>query len=123
MPPIISGDDFHGSLRREVRRRRARRQWGPWRLDVAAADLAYIRGDGCLSYSLDLLAMHSAAAVTEALAQVRSKIWCSSADLGDLVAAIDDIFGLRPTFSGGAIDPGRYLRSVYGERAEPEDAA
>ena len=107
---------------RDRAERRARRQWGPWRLDANTLELIYAdkgRGD---RYFVDLERMNTSAAALDWIFQLQKKSWTSVDDIGHLIAALQDIFDPQARLCGfgcvGApgekIDATRYLRARYG---------
>jgi|ERR1035438_548954 hypothetical protein len=75
-------------------------KWGNWTLDVKNRTLDYMNN----RYSIRLESMTSSAPVLDWIAQLSMKTWASREDIGYLVEAIDDIFGLQRAFCGSERD-------------------
>ncbi len=103
--------------------KRARRTWGRWHLDIDTLELIYRNDRGRDVYPIDLERMGTSAAMLDWIFQLPKKNWTSGEDLGNLVAALQDIFdpqGWLCSFgctgaSGKKIDATAYLRGLYGE--------
>lgn len=70
--------------------------WGSWIFDVSRLVLYW--GRGPYPYEIDLEDCTDSAQVLDWIAQLSHKQWCSAADIGDLVRALDDIFDLQAHF-------------------------
>lgn len=84
----------------------ARRQWGPWCLDTEKMDLVYQDKRGRSLYFVDLYRMNTSAAVLDWIFQLQGKPWCSSQDIGDMVAALRDILNPQSSLCSLAATPG-----------------
>ena len=92
---------------REAELRHQRRQWGRWRLYTETLELVFEERPGCSGYCIDLERMNTSAAVLDWIFQLHGKGWCSSEDIGDLIAALDDILSPQARLCSGAGGGGR----------------
>lgn len=79
-------------------------RWGNWQFDEENLNLVYEPHD----YPIDLETCRNSAEVMDWIAQLSEKTWCTNADLGDLVRALDEVFGLRAFCASGRdheVDP------------------
>jgi hypothetical protein len=65
-------------------------RWGRWELDTERLVLRHEEG-----YELDLELFSSAAPMLNMIVQVHHKAFMSATDVGYLIAALDDIFGIQ----------------------------
>jgi hypothetical protein len=80
-------------------------EWGDWRLNRDALVLELVK-DGRLQYELDLESFTSAAKLLDMIVQVHHKTWTSVEDVGQLVAALDQIFNIQPALTPMGEDKG-----------------
>ena len=73
--------------------------WGRWALD--AEDLRLHHEE---NYSVDLKRFSSAAPMLDMIVQVRRKVFVTTTDVGDFVAALDDIFDIQSSLVPGGVD-------------------
>jgi hypothetical protein len=115
-PPIMGLAEIHATAEIDAIASRVRRRWGNWRLDTADMSLVYDR-PGAGRYWIALARITSGAEALDWIAQVNGKGWASPADVGDLVAALDDIFCLQGNLCGmgrnKSLDAAVYLRRRY----------
>lgn len=74
-------------------------RWGRWTLD---AEHLVLRNEE--NYSVDLKRFPSAAPMLDMIAQVRHKVFLTTTDVGDFVAALDDIFDIQSTLVPQGVD-------------------
>jgi hypothetical protein len=94
-----------------------RGRWGNWVLDRERLTLEFDNGEAW--YEIDLERCASSAAVLNWIAQIRTKVWATSQDVGDLVHAFDDVLGLQQNLCSFGVDTpiadiGAYLRRRLG---------
>lgn len=79
-------------------------QWGVWRLENSRL-IHYGEGEGHWSnrYSVNLEAMNTAAQMLDWIFQVSSKTWATREDVGNLIEALDDIFGPQGSLCSGGM--------------------
>ena len=65
-------------------------RWGRWTLDPEHLVLRHEE-----KYEIDLKRFSSAAPMLDMIVQARTKVFMKTADVGDLVAALDDIFHIQ----------------------------
>ena len=102
--------------------KRARRTWGRWKLDTDTLELIYRDDRGRCRYPIDLERMGTSAAMLDWIIQLHKKNWTSAEDIGDLIAALQDIFdpqGRLCSFGstgapGQKIDATAHLQALYG---------
>ena len=113
-------------------RLRMNSKWGPWHLRRETLELLYIDARGCQEYAVDLEDCYNSASTLDWVAQVAEKSWVSSADIGDLVLALNDVIGLQQNICGFSkdhqIDPVKVIRgrlnpTSSGCLADPRDTA
>jgi len=80
-------------------------RWGPWRYDAKTLELKYSK-DG-YTYEVDLERCNSSAQILDWVCQVSQKSWCSVADLGHLVNALDALLDPQEHVCSGAMGGGR----------------
>jgi len=79
-------------------------KWGNWRLEPDAGLLVIrksLRGSPRVTYEIPFDRCNTSAEILDWIGQVNQKKWISRADVGYLVEALDDIFGLQATFCSG----------------------
>jgi hypothetical protein len=95
--------------------RRRRTQYGRWRFDEERLVLVDTGANG-YGYEIDLEKCTTSAAVLDWIAQMRTKTWINTEDIGDLVEAFDRLIGLQSTLCGfghecGPIDVAAVIRN------------
>lgn len=88
------------------------RKWGNWTLNAKYRTLDYKEDQ----YSIRLESMTSSAPVLDWIAQLSEKTWASREDIGYLVEALDDIFGLQGAFCGDEKDKRLNAKAFLAER-------
>ena len=119
---IWTWPDLCAKVEQDRAEKRARRTWGRWRLDTDTLELIYRNDRGRDIYPIDLERMGTSAAMLDWIFQLHKKNWTSAEDLGDLIAALQDIFdpqGWLCSFGctgapGKKIDATAHLRGLYG---------
>ena len=91
-------------------------QWGRWTFNPrnACLEIEIVAGHG-VEYQVPADELKSSARILDWIYQLRDKTWATSADIGDLVQAIRDLFG-RGVASGGLdhpFDPKPILTKSY----------
>ena len=76
-------------------------RWGPWKIDPVRRAIFY---DGPHDYWLPLAQTNNSAEVLDWIVQLHEKSWATPEDIGNLVAALDDIFDLQNNICGCGID-------------------
>jgi hypothetical protein len=76
-------------------------QWGKWKLDRDRRAIYY---DGPHDYWFSLGQMNNSAEVLDWIVELHEKSWATPEDIGNLVAALDDIFDLQNNMCGCGID-------------------
>jgi hypothetical protein len=74
-------------------------RWGRWTLDPERLVLRHEE-----KYEIDLKRFSSAAPMLDMIVQVRNKVFMSATDVGDLVAALDDIFHVQGSLVPSGVD-------------------
>ncbi|MBS1104290.1 hypothetical protein JK202_14970 [Gluconobacter sp. Dm-62] len=90
-------------------------QWGNWSLNKDNYCLEH-PGPGCMSYQVPLEDMNNPAIILDWIYQMNEKTWMTKEDSGNLVSALQDIFG-RGICGGGSfksINAKDYLKARYG---------
>lgn len=80
-------------------------KWGRWKLDLERLVLIDSHPSG-YGYEIDIEKCTTSAEVLDWLAQMRTKTWVNTEDLGDLIVAFDDILSLQATLCSGGEDCG-----------------
>jgi hypothetical protein len=73
--------------------------WGRWTLDAEHLVLSHE-----VDYDVDLQRFSSCAPMLDMITQVRNKTFMTTTDVGDLVAALDDIFDIHSKLSRSGVD-------------------
>jgi hypothetical protein len=86
-------------------------RWGEWVLDWDELTLTHQREN----YGFDLERFKTAAQMLDMIVQVRTRRYMTATDVGDFVAALDDLFAIQPSLTpmGNARridDVGKHLR-------------
>src|SRR5271156_2576194 len=76
-------------------------RWGKWKLDRERRVIFY---DGPHDYWFPLAQMNNAAEVLDWIMQLHEQSWAAPEDIGNLVAALDDIFDLQNNICGCGIE-------------------
>jgi hypothetical protein len=76
-------------------------KWGNWKLDRDKRAIYY---DGPHEYWFSLGQMNSSAEVLDWIVQLHEQRWATPEDIGNLVAALDDIFDLQNNLCGCGIE-------------------
>src|ERR1700691_1366124 len=76
-------------------------RWGKWKLDRVRRAIYY---DGPQDYWFPLAQTNNSAEVLDWIVQLHEKSWATPEDIGNLVAALDDIFDLQNNICGCGID-------------------
>jgi hypothetical protein len=76
-------------------------RWGKWKLDRDRRAIFY---DGPHDYWFPLAQMNNSAEVLDWIMQLHEKSWARPEDIGNLVAALDDIFDLQNNICGCGIE-------------------
>jgi hypothetical protein len=76
-------------------------QWGKWKLDRDRGAIFY---DGPHDYWFPLAQVNNSAEVLDWIVQLHERTWSTPEDIGNLVAALDDIFDLQNNVCGCGID-------------------
>jgi hypothetical protein len=76
-------------------------RWGKWKLDRDRRTIYY---DGPHDYWFSLAQMNTSAEVLDWIVQLHEKSWAKPEDVGNLVAALDDIFDLQNNMCGCGIE-------------------
>lgn len=76
-------------------------QWGKWKLDRARRVIYY---DGRHDYWFSLAQMNNSTEVLDWIVHLHEKKWATPEDIGNLVAALDDIFDLQNNLCGCGIE-------------------
>ena len=74
-------------------------RWGRWTLDAEHLVLCHEEG-----YEIELERFSSAAPMLDMIVQVRNKVFMTTTDVGDFVAALDDIFDIQSSLVPGGVD-------------------
>jgi hypothetical protein len=91
-------------------------KWGNWTLDAENRSLDYKNDKYSFGYRINLESLTSSAPVLDWIAQVSEKTWATREDIGYLVQAFDEIFGLQGSFCGVARDKEINAKSFFRER-------
>ena len=75
--------------------------WGKWKLD---RDRRVIYYDGRHDFWFSLGQMNNSAEVLDWIVELHEKSWATPEDIGNLVAALDDIFDLQNNICGCGVD-------------------
>jgi hypothetical protein len=86
--------------------------WGPWVYRQQTAELSYAD-----RYSIDLERCRTSAQVLDWVVQLRHKSWTTAADIGALVAALDDLLDLQATRCGWGVERSIVSRKQYAARS------
>jgi hypothetical protein len=91
-------------------------RWGRWRLNVETLEL--LHDD---DYGFQLERFSTAARMLDMVVQVHHKMFLNREDVGDFVAALDDLFDVQPSLTpfGGSReipDVAEHLRRRFAER-------
>jgi hypothetical protein len=76
-------------------------KWGHWKLDRDRRAIYY---DGPHNFWFSLGQMNNSAEVLDWIVQLREQKWATPEDVGNLVAALDDIFDLQNSMCGCGIE-------------------
>ena len=76
-------------------------RWGNWKLDRARRAIYY---DGSPEHWFPLTQMNNSTEVLDWVVQLHEKKWATPEDIGNLVAALDDIFDLQNNMCGCGIE-------------------
>jgi hypothetical protein len=76
-------------------------QWGKWKLDRDSRTIYY---DGRHEYWFSLAQMNNSAEVLDWIVHLHDEKWATPEDIGNLVAALDDIFDLQNNICGCGIE-------------------
>ena len=76
-------------------------QWGKWKLDRARRAIYY---DGPQDYWFSLAQMNNSTEVLDWIVHLHEEKWATPEDIGNLVAALDDIFDLQNNICGCGIE-------------------
>jgi hypothetical protein len=76
-------------------------KWGKWKLDRARRVIYY---DGPHDYWFSLAQMNNSTEVLDWIVHLHEEKWATPADIGNLVAALDDIFDLQNNLCGCGIE-------------------
>ena len=76
-------------------------KWGHWKLDRDRRAIYY---DGPHDYWFSLGQMNSSTEVLDWIAELHDQSWATPEDVGNLVAALDDIFDLQNNLCGCGIE-------------------
>ena len=76
-------------------------QWGNWKLDRDRRAIFY---DGPHDYWFSLAQMNNSAEVLDWIVELHEKSWATPEDIGNLVAALDDIFDLQNNICGCGVE-------------------
>jgi hypothetical protein len=96
-------------------------KWGHWAFDAKSRSLTITTVNqfnvAIPQYTIPLDSMNDSASVLDWIAQLNEKTWVSPEDIGNLVKAIDDIFGLHSFCGMGKnrnVDAKGFLKTRYG---------
>jgi hypothetical protein len=76
-------------------------RWGRWTYDPKRLALYYIDDRGFEIYEIRLDECNTSAEILDWIAQINTKTWASSQDIGELVKALDDLLSFQGKFCGG----------------------
>lgn len=76
-------------------------QWGKWKLDRARRVIYY---DGGHDYWFSLAQMNNSTEMLDWIVHLHEEKWATPEDIGNLVAALDDIFDLQNNVCGCGIE-------------------
>jgi len=76
-------------------------RWGNWKLDRARRAIYY---DGPHDFWFPLAQVNNSTEVLDWVVQLHERSWTTPEDIGNLVAALDDIFDLQNNMCGCGID-------------------
>jgi hypothetical protein len=91
-------------------------QWGKWKLDRGKRTIYY---DGPHEYWFSLGDMNNSAEVLDWIVHLHEEKWATPEDIGNLVAALDDIFDLQNNVCGCGIEH-RFNAKEHLAKAFPE---
>lgn len=75
-------------------------RWGNWVYSAESLALEHRDAHDHWDYEVDLERCETSAAVLDWIVQCSYKPWITHQDLGDLIEALDDLFGLQPNYCG-----------------------
>jgi hypothetical protein len=98
-------------------------RWGKWKLDRDRRSIYY---DGPHEYWFSLGQMNNSAEVLDWIVHLHDEKWATPEDIGNLVAALDDIFDLQNNVCGCGIEhrfnAKDHLTKLFPTSSQPESS-